>query len=215
MIITILRKNLDGSVTDNTLKHGCGALNIDDTRISTSDSLNGGAYAENPTEREGKDMWTSSRKGDSNCFRRGGAGDYEQPSGRWPANFILTHKKGCELKGTKKVKTSVNNHKSTTSIGGQNAYGGGKERVGTDYADKEGKETVANWDCIEGCLVQELDRQSGINKSTGGRIGNKDGGGIYGGGKGLKGFYSKGESGFGDVGGASRFFKQFEREEDQ
>ena len=89
MIINILRKPLEGSVAENTLNHGCGAINIDDTRISTSDNLNGGAYAENPTERGGEDVWTLSRKGDSNCFRRGGAGEYKQPSGRWPANFIL------------------------------------------------------------------------------------------------------------------------------
>ena len=53
MIITILRKPLEGTVADNALKHGCGAINIDATRISTSDNLNGGAYAENPTERGG------------------------------------------------------------------------------------------------------------------------------------------------------------------
>ena len=109
MIITILRKPLEGTVADNALKHGCGAINIDATRISTSDNLNGGAYAENPTERGGQDMWTSTRKGDSNCFRRGGAGDYEQPSGRFPANFILIHKEGCELKGSKKIKEGKDN----------------------------------------------------------------------------------------------------------
>jgi len=57
----------------------------------------------------------------------------------------------------------------------------------------------------EDCPVDLLDKQSGISKSTGGRIGNKDMANfIYGGGKGNS--YSKGESGFGDVGGASRFF---------
>ena len=33
MIITLLRKPLEGSVADNVLKHGCGALNIDATRV--------------------------------------------------------------------------------------------------------------------------------------------------------------------------------------
>ena len=81
MTITILRKPLEGTVAENTLKHGCGALNIDATRISTSDNLNGGAYAENPIERhDGKENWR---------YERGNAGDYVQPNGRWPANFIL------------------------------------------------------------------------------------------------------------------------------
>lgn len=62
--------------------------------------------------------------------------------------------------------------------------------------------------CAPGCPVASLDEQSGISISSGGRIGNKDGGGIYGGGKGLAGAYEKGDPGFGDTGGASRFFKQ-------
>jgi len=88
MIITLLRKPLEGSVADNTLKHGCGSINIDATRIRTSDSLNGGAYARKPHERhDGKENWR---------FERGRAGEYEQPSGRWPANFILSHSDGCD-----------------------------------------------------------------------------------------------------------------------
>jgi hypothetical protein len=176
MIITILRKPLEGSVAENTLKHGCGALNIEDTRIITSDNLNGGAYAENPTERGGEDMWTSSREADSNCFRRGGGGDYEQPNGRWPANFILTHKEDCELRGTKKVKSGTAILDNKTKIK-RVAYGD-FDPVGiagyAGYADKDGKETVADWACVEGCPVQEL-----------------------------------------DSGGASRFFKQFKKENDR
>jgi site-specific DNA-methyltransferase (adenine-specific) len=33
MIVTLLRKPLEGSVADNVLEHGCGALNIDATRV--------------------------------------------------------------------------------------------------------------------------------------------------------------------------------------
>ena len=88
--ITLARRPLIGTVAKNTLKHGSGGLNIDACRITTADNLNGGAYAENPTHREGQDMWTRDRKGDTNCFKRGGAGDYTQPSGRWPANTILS-----------------------------------------------------------------------------------------------------------------------------
>jgi DNA modification methylase len=48
-----------------------------------------------------------------------------------------------------------------------------------------------------------LDEQSGISKSTGGRIGKKETSNID---FGLSGKYEKGDPGFGDVGGASRFF---------
>jgi len=48
-----------------------------------------------------------------------------------------------------------------------------------------------------------LDEQSGVSKSTGGRIGKKETSNID---FGLSGKYEKGDPGFGDVGGASRFF---------
>jgi len=207
MIITILRKPLEGTVAENTLKHGCGALNITATRISTSDNLNGGAYAENPIERhDGKENWR---------YERGKAGDYVQPNGRWPANFILTHLEGCELKGTKKVKS--NGHwTQKANIG--SFYEGGWSRQdideGNKMSDEQGKETVENWDCVEGCPVIELDRQSGVSKSTGGRIGNAQG--VYSN-QGRTGWgtgHEKGDPGFGDEGGASRFFKQFNKKEE-
>lgn len=68
----------------NLLKHGVGAVNIDGCRVPTSDNLNGGAYAENPSDRE--TMWGGEA---GNSWRRGGAGEYRQPEGRHPANLIL------------------------------------------------------------------------------------------------------------------------------
>jgi site-specific DNA-methyltransferase (adenine-specific) len=68
----------------NILKHGVGAVNIDGCRVSTEDNLNGGAYPENPTDRE--TMWGEEA---GNSWRRGGAGEYQQPAGRHPANLIL------------------------------------------------------------------------------------------------------------------------------
>jgi hypothetical protein len=213
MIITLLRKPLEGTVAENALQHGCGAINIDATRVSTSDNLNGGAYAENPTERGGADMWTSTRKGDYNCFKRGGGGEYEQPSGRWPANFILTHLEGCELKGTKKVKGAISKpsvgNKAKTSISMNNSKDG-IHRV--SHAGEDGNEEVEDWACAEGCPVQELDRQSGHLKS--GKMGAESYqmwgvNGIYGGGKEHPATY------YGDTGGASRFFMQFKKGDDQ
>jgi len=98
-IVYLLRKPLsEGTITANVLKHGTGAINIEVCRTPTSDSLNGGAYAENPTHRAGEDMWTNGRKEDTKCFRRGKeyAGEYQQPTGRWPSNVILQHLDGCE-----------------------------------------------------------------------------------------------------------------------
>jgi site-specific DNA-methyltransferase (adenine-specific) len=76
--VIVARKPLIGTVAANVLEHGTGALNIDGSRIGTTDNLNGGAYAAEGKERN--DGWG---------MQRGQAGDYQQPTGRWPANVIL------------------------------------------------------------------------------------------------------------------------------
>lgn len=67
----------------NIQRHGVGAVNIDGCRVPTADNLNGGAYAKNPTQRE--EMWGEEA---GNSWRRGGAGEYQQPAGRHPANLM-------------------------------------------------------------------------------------------------------------------------------
>lgn len=57
--------------------------------------------------------------------------------------------------------------------------------------------------CISDCPVRGLDEQSGVSRSAGGRIGNAGGGSV----PNLPvGQHRKGDLGFGDSGGASRFF---------
>jgi len=81
-MIYLLRKPFKGSLAENALAHKCGGLNIDATRVSTQDNLKGGAHAACVTERHDKKKnWR---------YTIGGAGEYRQPTGRWPANFIRT-----------------------------------------------------------------------------------------------------------------------------
>lgn len=56
--IALARKPFAGTVSENVRLFGCGALNIEATRIPSDDNLNGGAYSA------------------------------MQPSGRWPANVL-------------------------------------------------------------------------------------------------------------------------------
>ena len=70
----------------------------------------------------------------------------------------------------------------------------------------------ARWECNDRCVIVDLDHQSGISVSSGGRLANiSTGQRVYGGGKGLgvnkKPEEVRGDPGFGDVGGASRYFK--------
>lgn len=81
--ICVARKPLIGTVAANVLAHGTGGLNIDRCRVETTENLNGGAYAKNATDRS--ELWGADA---GNSWVRGGAGDFVQPAGRWPANLI-------------------------------------------------------------------------------------------------------------------------------
>lgn len=75
--ICLARKPLEGTVANNVLKWGTGGMNIDECRVETRDDLNGGAYAKTGIIRY--DGWG---------MQRAKAGEYRQPSGRFPANVI-------------------------------------------------------------------------------------------------------------------------------
>ncbi len=79
MIITLLRKPLEGTVAENTLKHGCGAINIDATRVGTEARTYKGSG-------KSEMVYSESRAGMSDG--RGKEMEFKV-EGRWPANFIL------------------------------------------------------------------------------------------------------------------------------
>lgn len=84
----LLREPLEGTVIETVARHGAGGLNIDACRVSTTDNLNGGAYAAGGTDRsDGYEVWRYKRLG--------GAGEFVQPPGRWPSNTVLVHREGC------------------------------------------------------------------------------------------------------------------------
>jgi len=83
--VIVARKPLAGTVAENVLLHGAGALNIDGCRIATDDNLNGGAYAEAGGRRESPSLRAGS--GMNQPGKTVGEA-FEQPTGRWPANVI-------------------------------------------------------------------------------------------------------------------------------
>lgn len=60
------------------LTHGTGALNIDGCRVATVDDLNGGAYGGGAKDLSKATSYATGVN----------AGEFVQPSGRWPANLI-------------------------------------------------------------------------------------------------------------------------------
>ena len=118
MITTLLRKPLDGSVADNTLKHGCGSLNIDNTRIGTEARSYKGSGKSNQ-------VYTESRAGMSD----GRGKDMEfKVEGRWPANFCLIHKEICcpvrELDKQSGFSKSPSSYFRKSGNVGKGSYGG-------------------------------------------------------------------------------------------
>lgn len=95
--ILLVRKPLTGTVASNVLKHGTGGINIDGCRIETTDNLNGGAYSDGVRSGLPGDERETVAAG---MFAEGGGrlpGEYQQPSGRWPANIILDEEAGTIL----------------------------------------------------------------------------------------------------------------------
>jgi hypothetical protein len=137
------------------------------------------------------------------------------PSGRWPANAVFSHTASCVKVGQKDVKGShsrgsAGSPSNTRAKPQQATLGKFNKQSVVEHVNPDGKETVADWRCAEGCPVAELDAQSGVSKSSGG-------GGLHLAGEDTKhGIYGRfGERnlppnvGKGDVGGASRFYHQF------
>ena len=202
MIITVARKPLsEGTVASNVLKHGCGGLNIDASRVA-------GVWSD-PKPRQTDDMRGGNYAGGNSAGYREGRLNEQHSQGRWPANVILQHLDGCRCDGTKRVRNPSGKASGPTT----NALGDG-ERYGeangdrTDvpfYADPDGKETVANWICVEGCPVKALDEQSGVCPSTGDHPSTATKESIF---RPNQGAYQKQGPLYSDNGGASRFFKQ-------
>lgn len=126
------------------------------------------------------------------------------------ANNALVHGvSGLNIEGGRIGLEGIEVHTTEAKSGlGDNVYGNyeNKPKDLTDLPryNKQGR-FPANI-ILDEVAAAMLDEQSGISKSTGGRIGNKDGAYTGIGEVGFTTKHSKGDPGFGDNGGASRFF---------
>lgn len=194
--ICMARKPFRGSVAANVAKHGTGVLNIDASRVEGAKRP--GAFSRAP---KGGTVYAQDSYTQSAAYASDGIDP--NPSGRWPANLVLSHAEGCRPVGTRRVR-SLAAGSTRGSDAGNGMYGDGKglnrpaagQSIG--HADADGLETVETWDCAMGCPVAELDRQSGASQSRQGaaRTGRKGEG---------WGMTATGAE-YSDQGGASRFF---------
>jgi DNA modification methylase len=191
--IVVARKPLIGTVAQNVLEHGTGAINVDGCRIGTEDNLDGGAYSGEERERDYATSYGPKR----------GIGEFEQPAGRWPANCVLSHLPECERVGTRRVK----GYQINRFTDGAKPFGGG---AGHPYeSEQQGAETIPAYSCAPGCPVAELDRQSGELISAGGTRAQASGTTEGWGNIGRFPAGARANPFYGERGGASRFFATF------
>jgi hypothetical protein len=226
-IVHILRKPLAGSVAENILAHGCGALAVDACRLAYEDTPD---PATNPLYR--KEAGYKVGGGAGFDARKECAGDGEMPVGgvqrpahelgRWPNNVILEHLPSCQFVGSRRVPggndpraSDGTIHRETAMMGAES--GGGGFRTATSdhrgFSDDDGLETVEAWECAEGCPVAELDAQTGNRRSAypGRPDLARDRYGVETNPNDTVGFvYMGSQSGvcYADEGGSSRYFKQ-------
>lgn len=127
--IIMARKPMVGTVAENVLAHGTGAINVDACRVPLEEDcrlLKGGTYGGNRGSDKGTSMFGTNTKGLG----------YEVPSanGRWPANLI--HDGSEEVVALfPDVKAGV----AVRSNSGGNTFGGDKPKPPMDdmsYGDK-------------------------------------------------------------------------------
>lgn len=136
--VVVARKPLAGTVAANVLAHGTGALNIDGCRV-------GNEVRHNP----------ACRTPDGTPSLGGGptATEGTTATGRWPANFLLTHAAGCRQVGTTTDAFSV--------VSGLRDYPQNSNFGARAQVEQTAQEvTVPVWSCAPGCPVAELDAQS-------------------------------------------------------
>jgi hypothetical protein len=153
--IVVARKPLVGTVAQNVLQYGTGALNIDGCRVGTHDvlrattnnNMRGSSYGSDTADRERDTVYTPS------------------DLGRWPANLVLTHAADCadtcaagcpvaELDRQSGTLTSGANPTRRGPDNARNTFGGYAGQ--TDVAPARGNDTggasrfftVTKWDPI-------------------------------------------------------------------
>jgi DNA modification methylase len=215
--IILARKPLDQpNVAQNVLKHGTGALNIDATRLHTP-----GSEAREYTVKRRKPGATNAKTQDHNWrpqtdealpWEVGREFTGQTQAGRWPANVVLSHTPECREVGTRQVKRDLREvHPLRPDVVYQpNSLAGRVDgSLQSSRALPSTTEEIAIWDCAEGCPVRLLDEQSGERGGGYGVRGSDAGNTMYGGGHGLARPDTGQIVGFGDSGGASRFFGTF------
>jgi DNA modification methylase len=132
----LARKPLDGTVAENFMRWGTGALNIEGCRIGDEERFNPSASS----------IYSLGEKPMSDA---GGT----DAIGRWPSHLVLQHASGCEATGTVEDSRIVNVGERIGDGSRTLEFGMGKMSTTTTTT------TTTVYRCVEGCPVRALDEQ--------------------------------------------------------
>lgn len=133
--IIVFQKPYESKPVEDITRTGAGALNIDGGRIGT----NGGTKAVNFSADNHGTMYGGGRGKPKNSIE-------DLPSGRWPANFVLTHSPECVRVGVQRVRGDKRPPGGTGGIWSDVS----NKPVAGGKADPDGLETIDAWDCVDG-----------------------------------------------------------------
>jgi len=161
--IILARKPLVGTVAGNVLAHGTGALNVDGCRVGTGETL-----SRRNSERPNAQTYSGG------TWRTGEFGTGDNAGGRWPANVALSHTPDCREVGTRKVRSASPPvpQPDFTQVNARATRLDAHVRIdamSAGYADPDGTETVAAWECSPDCPVRMLDEEVGERSSASSR----------------------------------------------
>ena len=149
----LIRKPIDGKVIENLLKYGTGVLNIDHSRVYTDWD-----------EPDRPDTWKksghSAKPEADKVAAPPGQGINCHPLGRWPADIVFSHDQNCRKIGSRIIKGDPRGNPG----GKRNSkgfYNLGDKGDGKPNAYLYGDQEVSTYECVEGCPVGILDKQSG------------------------------------------------------
>lgn len=213
--VFMFRKPVLGTVAAQVVETGTGGINVDACRVKHANAadLEKHQAMVAAIKARGGSMANSWK----NSSDLAGANDVKE-GGRWPPNVLMVHSPGCRNLGGKRVKGAAPTPSGFDRYNAANAsqgYRPGEYRQGEvepppSRLDAEGMETVPAWECEDGCPVLVLDTLTGIltSGSVEGHVRNESS-------KMWRDLGGKGEplTGYGDSGGASRFYPQFEDED--
>lgn len=150
--IVVARKPFVGTVAQNVLTYGTGAINIDESRVGFRSEAD---KAETTNKNQYADFGSKPVTG-NNTY-----GDYSMveqknytATGRWPANTILTHNPDCVRTGEQ--------GESQIVAGASSIFG---SPMKSKLPPTTTTTTTTTYDCSPGCPIPELDRQSGNQAS--------------------------------------------------